>query len=64
MSTREPSACVIYAKLALAPFGLSPAEDQQVAGLIMWVPGGLVHLVAALILFRTLLAPPRTTNAV
>lgn len=53
-----------YARLALAPLGLSPAEDQQVAGLIMWVPGGLVHLVAALFLFRTLLAPPRTADAV
>ncbi|MET3722611.1 cytochrome c oxidase assembly protein [Sphingomonas trueperi] len=52
-----------YARLALAPFGLSPAEDQQVAGLIMWVPGGLVHLGAALLLFRTLIAPSRTTDA-
>lgn len=53
-----------YARLAFAPFGLSPAEDQQVAGLIMWVPGGLVHLGAALLLFRTLIAPPRTADAV
>lgn len=53
-----------YARLALAPFGLTPAEDQQVAGLIMWVPGGLVHLGAALLLFRTLIAPPRTADAV
>ena len=53
-----------YARLALAPFGLSPAEDQQIAGLIMWVPGGLVHLVVALILFRTLLTPQRTADAV
>ncbi|MCC2980969.1 cytochrome c oxidase assembly protein [Sphingomonas sp. IC4-52] len=53
-----------YARLALAPFGLSPAEDQQVAGLIMWVPGGLVHLAAALALFRTLLVPQRSADAV
>lgn len=52
-----------YAQLALAPFGLTPAEDQQVAGLIMWVPGGLVHLVAALALFRTLLMPKKTIDA-
>lgn len=52
-----------YARLALAPFGLSPAEDQQVAGLIMWVPGGLVHLVAALALFRTLLVAKKTADA-
>jgi cytochrome c oxidase assembly factor CtaG len=37
-----------YAKLGLAPFGLSPAEDQQLAGLLMWIPGGLVHAGAAL----------------
>lgn len=30
--------------------GLSPLEDQQLAGLIMWVPGGLVYLAAALVL--------------
>lgn len=38
-----------YATMGLTPFGLSPAEDQQFAGLIMWVPGGLFHLGAALI---------------
>jgi cytochrome c oxidase assembly factor CtaG len=52
-----------YARLARAPFGLSPAEDQQIAGLIMWVPGGLVHAVAALILLRSVLAPRRAVNA-
>ena len=33
-----------------AAFGLTPLEDQQVAGLIMWVPAGLIYL-AALIPF-------------
>jgi cytochrome c oxidase assembly factor CtaG len=42
-----------YARLGMAPFGLTPAQDQQIAGLIMWVPGGLVHAVAALCLFVT-----------
>jgi cytochrome c oxidase assembly factor CtaG len=32
------------------PWGLSPIEDQQVGGLIMWVPGGLAYIVAALAL--------------
>lgn len=45
-----------YAALGLAPFGLTPAEDQQLAGLLMWVPGGLVHAGAALMLMRRLLA--------
>lgn len=41
-----------YAALGLQgllPGGLSAAEDQQLAGLIMWIPGGLVHFVAALV---------------
>jgi putative membrane protein len=29
-----------------APWGLTPLEDQQIAGLIMWIPTGLVYLVA------------------
>jgi putative membrane protein len=37
-----------YAALGLTPAGLTPAEDQQLAGLIMWVPGGAWHLAAAL----------------
>jgi len=46
-----------YAQLGLAPFGLTPAEDQQLAGLLMWVPGGLVHAGAALLVMRRLLRP-------
>jgi cytochrome c oxidase assembly factor CtaG len=37
-----------YARLPITRFGLTPAEDQQLAGLLMWVPGGLVHAGAAL----------------
>jgi putative membrane protein len=29
-------------------YGLTPLEDQQIAGMVMWVPGGLVYLGAAL----------------
>ena len=39
-----------YARLGMAPFGLTLAEDQQMAGLLMWIPGGLIHAVAALVL--------------
>ena len=42
-----------YAALGMTPYGLTPAEDQQMAGVLMWVPGGLVHAGAAL----ALLAP-------
>jgi putative membrane protein len=48
-----------YAELGMAPYGLTPAEDQQVAGLIMWIPGGLVHALAALGLVAALLGPAR-----
>ncbi len=44
-----------YARLGMAPFGLAPAEDQQLAGLLMWVPGGLVHAGAALLIMRRVL---------
>ena len=39
-----------YAKTT-APWGLTPLEDQQLGGLIMWVPAGLVYIVAGLALF-------------
>jgi cytochrome c oxidase assembly factor CtaG len=44
-----------YADLGLTPYGLTPAEDQQLAGVLMWVPGGLVHAIAALALLAPLL---------
>lgn len=31
-------------------WGLTPLEDQQLAGLLMWVPGGLIYTGAALVL--------------
>lgn len=34
-----------------APWGLSPLEDQQIGGLIMWVPAGLVYTIVGLALF-------------
>jgi putative membrane protein len=44
-----------YADLGMAPFGLTPGEDQQVAGLLMWIPGGLIHAGAALAVIATVL---------
>ncbi|HEX9937422.1 MAG TPA: cytochrome c oxidase assembly protein [Longimicrobium sp.] len=35
---------------AAAAWGLTPLEDQQLAGLIMWVPAGISYLVAGLLL--------------
>lgn len=48
----------VYAPHALttAAWGLSPLADQQLGGLIMWVPGAGLYLAAALLLLRRLLA--------
>jgi cytochrome c oxidase assembly factor CtaG len=35
---------------ASGQWGLTPLEDQQLAGLVMWIPGGLVYAAAALAL--------------
>jgi putative membrane protein len=32
-------------------WGLQPIEDQQIGGMIMWVPAGLVYIAAGLIMF-------------
>ena len=37
--------------IGAAGWGMTPLEDQQLAGLIMWVPGGVFYLVAVGILF-------------
>jgi putative membrane protein len=39
-----------YASTAPA-WGLTPIEDQQIGGLIMWVPAGLLYMVAGLAMF-------------
>ena len=39
-----------YAAMGLSGIGRDPATDQQLAGLIMWIPGGLVHGGAAVAL--------------
>jgi putative membrane protein len=37
--------------LAHHPSGLTPLEDQQLAGLLMWIPAGLAFVAGALFLF-------------
>jgi putative membrane protein len=44
-------------------WGLSPLEDQQLAGLIMWVPMGLVYLLAALWIASCALSHPGKRGA-
>jgi putative membrane protein len=41
-----------YAAMGLTGIGLDPVTDQQLAGLLMWIPGGLVHGAAALALLH------------
>jgi putative membrane protein len=38
-----------------APWGLTPISDQQLGGLIMWVPGGIAYVIAAMVLVARLL---------
>jgi cytochrome c oxidase assembly factor CtaG len=45
-----------YAAMGLSGIGLDPVTDQQLAGLIMWIPGGVVHAGAALALVYRWLA--------
>jgi putative membrane protein len=35
---------------AASDWGLAPLDDQQLAGLIMWIPAGMVYAIAALVL--------------
>jgi putative membrane protein len=39
-------------------FGMEALEDQQLGGLIMWVPGGLAYLIAGLALVAQWLGRP------
>jgi putative membrane protein len=41
-----------------AVWGLTPLEDQQLAGLIMWVPAGIAYLIAALAIAASWLREP------
>jgi len=40
-----------------APWGLAPLEDQQLAGLLMWVPGGMIYAAVALGLLAVWIRP-------
>jgi putative membrane protein len=48
---------VWYAAGQSPPFGLTPLEDQQLGGLVMWVPGGLGYMIAGLAIVARWLAP-------
>lgn len=56
---------VWYPAYAVAhyPGRLTPLEDQQLGGLIMWIPAGLIYLVAGLTLFALWIRQPRSASA-
>lgn len=49
---------LVHARTAYA-WGLTPLEDQQLAGLIMWVPAGLVYVGAAMVVAAGVLSGTR-----
>jgi cytochrome c oxidase assembly factor CtaG len=53
-----------YAALGMTRIGLDPVTDQQLAGLVMWIPGGLVHGIAAVVLFYKWLNAAEGAHAV
>jgi putative membrane protein len=44
-------------------WGLTALEDQQLGGLIMWIPAGLVYIIAGLALFAGWLREAETRAA-
>jgi putative membrane protein len=53
-----------YAAMGMTGIGLDPVDDQRLAGLIMWIPGGLVHGIAALVMFYKWLKAAEGAHAV
>jgi cytochrome c oxidase assembly factor CtaG len=53
-----------YAAMGVSGIGLDAVDDQRLAGLIMWIPGGLFHGVAALVLFYKWLKGSEGAHAV
>lgn len=52
-----------YAAMGMTGIGLDPTDDQRLAGLIMWIPGGLVHGLAALAFFYKWLKSAEASHA-
>ncbi|HEX8064506.1 MAG TPA: cytochrome c oxidase assembly protein [Allosphingosinicella sp.] len=52
-----------YAVLGMTSAGLSAAQDQQLAGLIMWIPGGLFHAAGGLFFLWKWIRSSETSHA-
>jgi putative membrane protein len=44
--------------LTSSSWGLRPTVDQQIAGLIMWIPAGAIYILAALLILGYVIASP------
>jgi cytochrome c oxidase assembly factor CtaG len=53
-----------YAAMGMTPLGMDPVEDQHLAGLLMWIPGGLVHAAAALFFLHKWLQASEVSHVV
>jgi putative membrane protein len=49
-------------RLIRTSWGISPAADQQIGGLIMWVPGSLVYLFGIMVALNRWFAEPEETD--
>lgn len=59
--TFAPRAFYAPHALTTAAWGLTPLEDQQIAGLIMWIPSAGVYLACALSILSRVLRPRLAT---
>jgi putative membrane protein len=57
---------VLYPYYATAPrvFALTPLEDQRLGGVIMWVPAGIIPVVAFTVVFFRWVAAEREVDAI
>jgi cytochrome c oxidase assembly factor CtaG/cytochrome c2 len=53
----------VYTDVTTRVWNLTAVEDVQLGGLIMWIPGGIAYLAAALYLMLGWLKPSRTSHA-
>lgn len=61
--TFAPRALYAPHALTTAAWGLTPLDDQQIAGLIMWIPAAGVYLASALSILTGVLRPGPTARA-
>ena len=54
---------VTYTTWTAAPIEFSALEDQQLGGLVMWIPGGFAYMIAGLVIIEEWLAPTRNPSA-